>query len=98
MNPLELMKAKGMIQDFGQRHPMIPKFFKRASLEIKEGTIIEMVVTAPDGEPIKTNFRVLSFCRDSLIREQIQRYRCLENVILRKYKWPMEGKELWQRF
>jgi len=30
MNPLELMKAKGMIQDFGQRHPMIPKFFKRA--------------------------------------------------------------------
>lgn len=37
MNPLELMKAKGMIQDFGQRHPMIPKFFKRASLEIKEG-------------------------------------------------------------
>ena len=58
MNPLELMKAKGMIQDFGQRHPMIPKFFKRASLEIKEGTIIEMVVTAPDGEPIKTNFRV----------------------------------------
>lgn len=58
MNPLELMKAKGMIQDFGQRHPMIQKFFKRASLEIKEGTIIEMVVTAPDGEPIKTNFRV----------------------------------------
>ena len=58
MNPLELMKAKGMIQDFGQRHPMIPKIFKRASLEIKEGTIIEMVVTAPDGEPIKTNFRV----------------------------------------
>ena len=54
MNPLELMKAKGMIQDFGQRHPMIPKFFKRASLEIKEGTIIEMVVTAPDGELIGT--------------------------------------------
>ena len=49
---------KRQIQDFGQRHPMIPKFFKRASLEIKEGTIIEMVVTAPDGEPIKTNFRV----------------------------------------
>ena len=53
MNPLDMMKFKGMFEKFVTRHPMLPKFFARIQPEVKEGSVIELTVTPPDGEPLK---------------------------------------------
>lgn len=58
MNPMEMMKVKNMADKFIGRHPMLPKFFGRIKSEIKEGTVIEMTVTPPDGEPLKANIKI----------------------------------------
>ena len=58
MNPLEMMKMKNKMTEFTNRHPMLPKFFNRAALEIKEDTVIDLVITPKDGTPIKTNIKV----------------------------------------
>ena len=34
------------------------RFFNRAALEIKEDTVIDLVITPKDGTPIKTNIKV----------------------------------------
>ena len=58
MNPLEMMIMKNIMSEFTNRHPMLPKFFNRAALEIKEDTVIDLVITPKDGTPIKTNIKV----------------------------------------
>ena len=58
MNPLDMMKFKGMFEKFVTRHPMLPKFFARIQPEVKEGSVIELTVTPPDGEPLKANIKV----------------------------------------
>lgn len=58
MNPLDMMKFKGMFEKFVTRHPMLPKFFARIHPEVKEGSVIELTVTPPDGEPLKANIKV----------------------------------------
>ena len=58
MNPLEMMKMKNKMTEFTNRHPMLPKFFNRAAMEIKEDTVIDLVITPKDGTPIKTNIKV----------------------------------------
>ena len=37
---------------------MLPKFFARIQPEVKEGSVIELTVTPPDGEPLKANIKV----------------------------------------
>ena len=58
MNPLDMMKFKGMFEKFVTRHPMLPKFFARIQPEVKEGSVIELTVTPPDGEPLNANIKV----------------------------------------
>ena len=66
MNPLDMMKFKGMFEKFVTRHPMLPKFFARIQPEVKEGSVIELTVTPPDGEPLKANIKAQA---DGFVRE-----------------------------
>ena len=58
MNPLDMMKFKGMFEKFVTLHTILPKFFARIHPELKEGSVIELTVTPPDGEPLNANIKV----------------------------------------
>lgn len=58
MNPMQLMKLKGNFGDFKKRHQMLTKFVKKISGTMENGTVIEIAVTSPEGETIKTNMKV----------------------------------------
>ena len=59
MNPLDLLKFKDAKKRFDENHPKFGPFL-RAAYEsgIREGTVIEISVTPPDGGAIVTNLRV----------------------------------------
>ncbi len=52
------MKLKGMGERFKANHPKIPGFFDAAVRSIREGSVIEMTVTDPEGRVLRTNMRV----------------------------------------
>lgn len=58
MNPMALMKMKALGDKFKANHPKVPLFFNAAVREIREGSIIEITVTSPEGKNICTNMRV----------------------------------------
>lgn len=58
MNPMQLMKLKGNFGDFKKRHQMLTKFVKKISGTMENGTVIEIAVTSPEGETVKTNMKV----------------------------------------
>ncbi len=58
MNPMNLMKAKGLLARFTTNHPKILAFFKAASTQIGEGSIIEINVTTAEGINLCTNMKV----------------------------------------
>lgn len=58
MNPMLLMKMKGMLEGFNKRHPRVLPFLNDAGSRIQEGTVIEVTVTGPDGHSITSNIRV----------------------------------------
>ena len=53
MNPMNLMKAKGLLSQFTMNHPKLP-----ASTQIGEGSIIEISVTTAEGKNLCTNMKV----------------------------------------
>lgn len=58
MNPMEMMKIKGMFDKFRTNHPKVLMFLQKASTSIEVGTIIEMTVTTASGETFCTNIKV----------------------------------------
>ena len=58
MNPMALMKIKGMLDKFKQNHPKVPLFLNAASMAIDEGSIIEVKVTTSTGKNLWTNMKV----------------------------------------
>lgn len=59
INPAKLFKMKGMWDQFIENHPRFPQFMKAVqSNGIKEGAVIEITVTTPEGKNISTNVRV----------------------------------------
>ena len=58
INPMKLMQLKGMGERFKQNHPRIPGFFNAAMDSIREGRVIEMSVTDPEGRKLCANIRV----------------------------------------
>lgn len=58
MNPMALMKIKGLMDKFQSNHPKVPMFFKAAAQNINEGTIIEINVTTAEGKTLCTNMKV----------------------------------------
>jgi len=58
MNPMLMMKITGMIEKFKNNHPKVFPFFRDASGKIREGSVIEIKVTDPEGESLTSNIRV----------------------------------------
>ncbi len=59
MNPMALMKMKGLFDRFKANHPKVPMFFNAASKVVGEGSIIEINITTADGKNLCTNMKVL---------------------------------------
>ena len=59
MNPMEMIKLKGLYEQFVKRHPRLPQFAQKAASSIQEGTVDDMKITLPDGETFMTNVKVL---------------------------------------
>ena len=58
-NPAALFKIKGMWDTFVQNHPKFPMFLNAVNNSgISEGSILEVQITQPDGEVMKTNIKV----------------------------------------
>ena len=69
INPMQLMKIKGLWDQFTIRHPKFPAFLKAMSQgAVKEGSILELTVITPDGRKISTNLKVTAEDED-MIRE-----------------------------
>ena len=59
MNPTAIFKAKKTWETFGMNHPKFPSFLQAAqSAGLKEGTIIEVSMTTPEGKTLATNVRL----------------------------------------
>ncbi|MBQ8147581.1 MAG: hypothetical protein IJ040_02195 [Lachnospiraceae bacterium] len=59
MNPAMLFKIKGMWEQFVQNHPKFPMFLNALKNSgMGEGSIIEIQITQPDGQQLKTNIKV----------------------------------------
>lgn len=59
INPLKLLQLKGAREQFQIRHPKFPAFLNAAAgINLKEGTIIDVTITSPDGGQIGTNLKL----------------------------------------
>lgn len=58
MNPMALLKIKEMADGFNARHPKLALFFRNVGSKIDTGAVLELSVTTPNGEKIRTNFKV----------------------------------------
>lgn len=58
MNPMALLKIKEMADGFNARHPKLALFFHNVGSKIDTGAVLELSVTTPNGEKIRTNFKV----------------------------------------
>ena len=59
INPMELFKVKGLLGEFGTNHPKFFPFLQAvAQAGAKEGTVVEMTVTTPEGRKMETNLRL----------------------------------------
>lgn len=54
-----IMKITGAWNTFKSNHPKFPAFCQAVSRKgLKEGSIIEIAITTPEGEKIETNLKV----------------------------------------
>ncbi|MCM1286595.1 MAG: hypothetical protein NC213_10445 [Acetobacter sp.] len=58
INPLMLMQMKGEIDSFKSRHPKLELFFADAVNRIDTDSVLEISVTSPQGNKIRTNIKI----------------------------------------
>lgn len=59
MNPAKLFKIKGAWDTFISNHPKFPMFINAVKATgMKEGTLMEITVTTPEGRKLSTNIKV----------------------------------------
>lgn len=59
MNPLDILKFKGLWDNFTSRHPKFPMFMNAVLQNgVKEGTVFEIQVKKPDGKEFATNLKI----------------------------------------
>lgn len=59
INPMQLLKIKGLWDQFTGRHPKFPAFLKAMSQgAITEGSVLEITVTTAEGKVISSNLKV----------------------------------------
>ncbi|SKB51464.1 hypothetical protein SAMN06296386_101361 [Lachnospiraceae bacterium] len=58
-NMMEMLALKGKIDAFAKRHPMFPRFLGDVkSTALQDGTVIDFMVTTPDGAQKKSNIKL----------------------------------------
>ena len=71
INPMQLLKMKGMWDQFTQRHPKFPAFLKAMSQgAITEGSILEITVTTADGRKLSSNLKITA--EDMTLMEELK--------------------------
>jgi hypothetical protein len=64
MNPLQLLKIKGMWEKFTSRHPKFPLFLNAVTQSgITENTVIEITIKKPDGKEYTSNLKI---CKEDI--------------------------------
>ncbi|MBT9775162.1 hypothetical protein GPL15_01405 [Clostridium sp. MCC353] len=59
MNPMILLQFQGAWERFKNHHPKFPLFMKAVSENaLKEGSIIEITVTTPEGRSFQSNLKL----------------------------------------
>jgi DNA-binding protein YbaB len=58
MNPMDMMKLTNSMKKFQENHPKIFSFFAATRDDYKEGSVIEISVTAPGGEKKTANLKL----------------------------------------
>lgn len=59
MNPAKLFKLKSAWDTFTKNHPKFPQFLSAVQQNaIREGSIIEINVTTPEGKTLSTNLKL----------------------------------------
>jgi len=59
MNPIAMMQVAGRIKIFKEQHPKAIAFIKAVSGgDLREGTVIEIKVTTPEGKESVSNLRL----------------------------------------
>lgn len=59
MNPASILKLMSAKTQFENSHPKFMAFIKKIfSKPIEAGTVVEITVTAPGGEPLTANIKV----------------------------------------
>ena len=77
-----IMKITGAWNTFKSNHPKFPAFCQAVSRKgLKEGSIIEIAITTPEGEKIETNLKVkdsdlelLKQLSDLKMRKSLQKF------------------------
>lgn len=57
-NPIKIMQLKGQWHEFQAAHPKFMPFLKTAVRHTREGSVLALSVTDPDGKTIETNLRM----------------------------------------
>ena len=59
INPAKLLQLKHLKEQFDSNHPQFHRFMKAASKNaLREGSVIEISVTSPEGKEICSNLKV----------------------------------------
>lgn len=58
INPMELLQMKGELDGFNARHPKLRSFFADVAGRVDTGSVLELSVTDPQGNKVRTNIRV----------------------------------------
>lgn len=59
MNPTAMLKLIGAKKNFEKNHPKFAAFAKKMLQQgIEEGTVVEIMVTRPDGSSVRANIKV----------------------------------------
>ena len=59
MNPMKLLQIQEAFSRFKNNHPKFPLFLNAVMKEgINEGTVIEIIVTTPEGKNYNSNLKV----------------------------------------
>ena len=58
VNPMQLLKLKERFGIFQNQHPRVIPFFGAAKNSVREGAVLELKVTSPEGKELVTNIRL----------------------------------------
>lgn len=55
-----LLQLKSLWQRFTNQHPKFPAFLRAAQPALKEGSILSITITTPEGKTLESNLKVTS--------------------------------------